>query len=110
MSTQIVLSQCLMVLTLIIMITGRFPVYITAITGAAISAIAAGFPFSGGDPVTISKMINSGLNPVIADMTGILLFIGIMRATGFLDVIVRDIVLYGNKIGGGGLEYVRQEA
>ena len=37
-------------------------------------------------------MINSGLNPVIADMTGILLFIGIMQATGFLDVIVRDIV------------------
>ena len=38
-----------------------------------------------------------GLNPVIADMTGILLFIGIMQATGFLDVIVRDIVLVGNK-------------
>ena len=34
-------------------------------------------------------------------MTGILLFIGIMQATGFLDVIVRDIVLVGNKIGGG---------
>lgn len=28
-------------------------------------------------------------------------FIGIMQATGFLDVIVRDIVLVGNKIGGG---------
>ena len=46
-------------------------------------------------------MINAGLNPVIADMTGILLFIGIMKATGFLDVIVRDIVLIGDKIGGG---------
>ena len=38
---------------------------------------------------------------MIADMTGILLFIGIMQATGFLDVIVRDIVLWGNKLGGG---------
>ncbi len=101
MSVQLIISQCLMVLTLVIMITGRFPIYITAITGAAVSAVAAGFPFAGGDSVTIVKMINSGLNPVIADMTGILLFIGIMRATGFLDVIVRDIVLYGNKLGGG---------
>lgn len=101
MTTQMIIAQCLMVLTLVIMITGITPVYITAITGAAISAIAAGFPLSGSAPVTVAKLINSGLNPVIADMTGILLFIGIMQATGFLDVIVRDIVLCGNKIGGG---------
>ena len=93
MTTQMIIAQCLMVLTLVIMITGMTPIYITAITGAAISAIVAGFPLAGSAPMTIAKMINSGLNPVIADMTGILLFIGIMQATGFLDVIVRDIII-----------------
>ncbi len=101
MTTQMIIAQCLMVLTLIVMITGLTPIYMTAIVGAAISALVAGFPLAGAEPVTIAKMINSGLNPVIADMTGILLFIGIMQATGFLDVIVRDIVLWGNKLGGG---------
>ncbi|MEI3354564.1 MAG: hypothetical protein V8R49_06260 [Duodenibacillus massiliensis] len=51
--------------------------------------------------MTIAKMVMSGLNPVIADMTGILLFIGIMQATGFMDVIIRHIVRVGNKLGGG---------
>ncbi len=101
MTTQMIIAQCIMVLTLIVMITGLTPIYITAITGAAIAAIVAGFPLAGGAKVTVATMINSGLNPVIADMTGILLFIGIMQATGFLDVIVRDIVRIGNKIGGG---------
>ena len=71
MTTQMIIAQCLMVLTLVIMITGMTPIYITAITGAAISAIVAGFPLAGSAPMTIAKMINSGLNPVIADMTGI---------------------------------------
>lgn len=43
MTTQMIIAQCLMVLTLVIMITGMTPIYITAITGAAISAIVAGF-------------------------------------------------------------------
>lgn len=101
MTTQMIIAQCIMVLTLVVMITGLTPIYITAITGAAISAIVAGFPLAGGEAMTVAKMINSGLNPVIADMTGILLFIGIMQSTGFLDVIVRDIVRCGNKLGGG---------
>lgn len=101
MTTQMIIAQCLMVMTLIIMITGKTPLYLTAIVGAAVSAIVAGYPIAGSAPMTVGKMINMGLNPVIADMTGILLFIGIMQATGFLDVIVRDIVLVGNKIGGG---------
>ena len=101
MTTQMIIAQCLMVLTLVIMITGMTPIYTTAITGAAISAIVAGFPLAGSAPMTIAKMINSGLNPEIAEMTGILMFIGIMQATGFLDVIVRDIVLWGNKLCGG---------
>ena len=101
MTTQMMLAQGLMLLTLLIMITGRTPIYLTAIVGSTIAALAAGFPITGKETVTIAKMINAGLNPVIADMTGILLFIGIMKATGFLDVIVRDIVLIGDKIGGG---------
>ena len=47
MTTQMIIAQCLMVLTLVIMITGMTPIYITAITGAAISAIVAGFPLAG---------------------------------------------------------------
>ncbi|WP_289171688.1 hypothetical protein [uncultured Parasutterella sp.] len=43
MTTQMIIAQCLMVLTLVVMITGLTPIYITAITGAAISAIGA-FP------------------------------------------------------------------
>lgn len=96
-----VLAQIIMVLTLVIMITGKTPIYMTAIIGATISALVAGFPLAGSADVTIASMINSGLNPVIADMTGILLFIGIMEAAGFFDVIIRDIVRVGNRIGGG---------
>ena len=91
------IAQLIMLATLILMITGRTPIYMTAITGAAISAIVAGFPLAGGQGMTVTKMIVSGLNPVIADMTGILLFIGIMQATGFLDVIIRDIVRVGRE-------------
>ena len=99
--TASAIAQIIMVLTLLLMITGKTPIYITAIFGATISALVAGFPVAGQEGMTISKMVISGLNPVIADMTGILLFIGIMQATGFMDVIIRDIVRVGNKIGGG---------
>jgi len=95
------LAQIVMGLTLILMIIGKTPIYLTAIIGATISAVVAGFPLAGSGTVTVAKMINSGLNPVIADMTGVLLFIGIMEAAGFLDVIIRDIIRIGSKIGGG---------
>lgn len=101
MSTAHIIAQLCMLATLILMITGKTPIYMTALVGAAISALIAGFPMAGGTGMTVTKMIVSGLNPVIADMTGILLFIGIMQATGFLDVIIRDIVRLGNKWGGG---------
>ena len=101
MSTAHIIAQLCMLATLILMITGKTPIYMTAIVGAAISALIAGFSMAGGTGMTVTKMIVSGLNPVIADMTGILLFIGIMQATGFLDVIIRDIVRLGNKWGGG---------
>ena len=42
------IAQLIMLATLILMITGRTPIYMTAITGAAISAIVAGFPLAGG--------------------------------------------------------------
>lgn len=99
--TASVTAQVVMVLTLLLMITGKTPIYMTAIVGATLSALIAGFPIMGSAEMTIAKMVNTGLNPVIADMTGILLFIGIMQATGFLDVIIRDIVRVGNKLGGG---------
>ena len=99
--TASAIAQIIMVATLLLMITGKTPIYITAIVGAAISALVAGFPITGSAEMTIAKMVNSGLNPVIADMTGILLFIGIMQATGFLDVIIRDIVRVGDRFGGG---------
>ncbi len=101
MSTASMIAQIIMVATLLLMITGKTPIYMTAIVGAMISALVAGFPITGGPGMTIAKMVQSGLNPVIADMTGILLFIGIMQATGFMDVIIRDIVRVGNKLGGG---------
>ena len=101
MSTASMIAQIIMVATLLLMITGKTPIYMTAIVGAMISALVAGFPITGGNGMTIAKMVQSGLNPVIADMTGILLFIGIMQATGFMDVIIRDIVRVGNKLGGG---------
>lgn len=86
--TASVIAQVVMVLTLLLMITGKTPIYMTAIVGATLSALIAGFPIMGSAEMTIAKMVNTGLNPVIADMTGILLFIGIMQATGFLDVIM----------------------
>lgn len=55
MTTQMIIAQCIMVLTLVVMITGLTPIYITAITGAAISAIVAGFPLAGGEAMTVAK-------------------------------------------------------
>ncbi len=52
MTTQMIIAQCLMVLTLIIMITGKTPLYLTAIVGAAVSAIVAGYPIAGSAPMT----------------------------------------------------------
>lgn len=94
------LAQILMVLTLLLMVTGRTPIYLTAIIGSSIAAIAAGFPLGGKAEVTVLKLINGGLNPVIADMAGVLLFIGIMEKTGFLEIIIKKIMLAATKLGG----------
>ncbi len=98
---MVIAAQIIMVLTLVLMITGRTPIYLTAITGATVAALVAGFPLVGSADITIVKMLNAGLNPVIADMAGVLMFIGIMQSAGFLDVIIRDIIRVGHNLGGG---------
>ena len=94
------LAQAGMILTLLLMVTGRTPIYLTAITGSFLAAVAAGFPLAGKADVTIQKLVNGGLNSVIADMTGVLMLIGIMQATGFSDVIIKKIMEVGSKLGG----------
>ena len=96
-----ILAQILMGTTLVLMVSGVTPLYTTAILGSAIAGLAAGFPLAGSAPVTVAKLINGGLNPVIADMTGVLLFIGVMQSAGFLDVIIKAIIRLGRKVGGG---------
>lgn len=93
-------AQILMVITLIFMIWGKTPLYLTAITGSAIAALAAGFPISGKAEITLAKLINGGLNPVIADITGVLMFVGILETSGFLKVIINKIISWGSKLGG----------
>lgn len=95
------LSLILMVLTLALMVTGRTPIYLTAIIGSALAAITAGFPLSGKEEITVLKLINGALNPVIADMAGVLMLIGIMEKVGFLNVIVKKVMQIGSRVGGG---------
>ena len=97
---KMLVAQILMCLTLLLMVIGKTPIYLTALVGAAVSAIAAGFPLAGKADITVAKLVNNGLNPVIADMTGVLMLVGIMEATGFLDVIIRKIMSVGSKLGG----------
>ncbi len=96
-----IVAQGVMVLTLLLMVIGKTPIYSTAIIGSTVAAAVAGIPFSGGVDVTIAKLINSGLNPVIADMAGVLMFIGIMEHIGFLNVIIKGIIKLGRILGGG---------
>ncbi|UTR13517.1 citrate transporter [Salipaludibacillus sp. LMS25] len=98
---MMLLAQLIMLATLILMISGKTPLYMTAIIGSTLAAIGAGFPLSGEEEVTVLNMVNNSLHPVIADMAGVLLFIGVMEKTGFLNAIIRKIILLGSKIGGG---------
>lgn len=93
-------AQIVMILTLLLMVTGKTPIYLTAIVGSTIAGLVAGFPLAGKAPVTILKLINGGLNSVIADMSGVLMFIGIMTVTGYLDVVIKKIMQVATKIGG----------
>ncbi len=99
--STIIMAQAIMFITLILMVIGRTPLYLTAIIGSTLAALTVGIPLYGGEGVSIAKLVINGLNPVLADMTGILLFIGIMHKTGFLSVIIRDVIKLGNYVGGG---------
>ncbi len=94
------MAQILMVITLVFMLLGKTPLYLTAIVGSTIAALAAGFPISGKGEVTLIKLINGGLNPVIADITGVLMFVGILETSGFLKIIINKIMVWGSKFGG----------
>lgn len=83
MTTQMIVAQCLMAVVLLLMITGKTPLYLTAILGSTVVALGAGFPITGKEGVTLTKLVSSGLIGVIADMTGVLLFIGVLEATGY---------------------------
>ncbi|WP_254619794.1 SLC13 family permease [Vibrio metschnikovii] len=98
---MLLIAQLVIGLTLILMISGRTPLYMTAIIGSTLAALLAGFPVTGGADITILKMVNGSLHPVIADMAGVLLFIGVMEKTGFLNVIIQRIILLGSRFGGG---------
>lgn len=101
MTWVLIVAQCIMAVTLILMITGKTPLYSTAILGSTIAALVAGYPLSGDANITVAKMVNGGLTPVIADMCGVLLFIGVMQASGFMDVIIKCIIRVGRLMGGG---------
>ena len=97
-----VFAQIVMGLTLVLMVIGKTPLYTTAIVGATLAALVFGIPVtSDADVVTIKSLVVSGLNPVIADMAGVLVFIGAMEHTGYLRVLVNAIIRQGNRISGG---------
>lgn len=93
-------AQIIMVLTVLVMILGIAPLYITATVGAAISALFAGFTLLGKGPESMNSLLISALHPVIIDMLGVLLFIGIMQRVGYMDVIIYKIMEFGEKHGG----------
>ena len=95
-----IIAQLLMIVVLVLMISGKTPLYITAIIGSTIVALVAGFPFSGKEEFSIASLVKSGLNPVIADMTGVLLFLGILEGSGFLAIIVQSVIRLGMRMGG----------
>ncbi|AJC86031.1 hypothetical protein [Campylobacter sp. RM16704] len=92
------ISQIFMSITLLFMVIGKTPLYITAIVGTTISVIIAMFESKN---ILINTLLLSGLNPVILDMTGILMFIGVMQSSGFMDDIIKIIIKIGRRIGGG---------
>jgi len=103
------IAQIIMLLTLLLMVSGKVPIYLTAVIGSTIAALAFGIPpsatifsFSFGDvDVTVGTLLQSGLHPVLIDMLGVLLFIGIMEKTGFLKIIILKIMDVGKELGGG---------
>jgi len=101
---EMMIPQAIMILTLLVMLSGRAPIYLTAIIGSTIAAFAAGFPInrvSGYEGIVIVDLLRSGLHNVIIDMMGVLLFIGVMEKAGFLKTIVIKVMEFGKSFGGG---------
>jgi len=95
-----VLAQIIMVLALILMISGKVPLYLTAIIGSITAAIVAGFPLAGPGQ-TVAGLLQGSLHPVILDMLGVLVFVGVMEKAGFLNAIIFRLMHAGAKMGGG---------
>lgn len=93
-------AQIIMVLTLLVMICGIAPLYLTAAIGTTLACVAAGYPLIGSSPDSISKLLVGAMHPVIVDMLGVLLFVGIMQKSGFMDVIIWKIMDVGRRKGG----------
>ena len=98
---MLVAGQLIMVATLVLMVSGRTPLYSTAILGSALAALVGGVPIASGADVTLKSLVIGGLNPVIADMAGVLMFIGAMEKSGYLQVIINAIIRSGSRLGGG---------
>ena len=93
-------AQYIMVLTLLVMIFGIAPLYLTAAIGTTLACLAAGYPLIGSSPDSIAKLLVGAMHPVIVDMLGVLLFVGIMQKSGYMDVIIWKIMEVGRKKGG----------
>lgn len=93
-------AQIIMVLTLFVMIFGIAPLYLTATIGTALACLAAGYPLIGSGPDSIAKLLIGAMHPVIVDMLGVLLFVGIMQKSGYMDVLIWKIMDVGRRKGG----------
>ena len=100
--------QIIMLVTLLLMLTGKFPLYLTAFVGSIIAAFMV-FPMTGaaipgpvtGAAFTVNSLMISAMHPVILDMMGVLVFIGIMEKAGFLNAIIVRVMQFGERKGGG---------
>ena len=90
-----------MTLTLLLMLCGRTPLYLTAIVGSCASVLIDGLASSGTAQTSLARLVSSGVQPVIADIAGVLVLIGVMEASGLLGVVVNEIVRLSRCIGGG---------
>lgn len=91
----------IIVITLLIMSTGRAPLYLTAVLGGVAALLADGVPLSGESVDTVSTILKGALHPLpVVDMLGVLLFIGIMKQSGCMDTILRALMRIGRHQGG----------
>ena len=57
--TGTIVAQLFVVLTLVLMIIGKTPMYVTAVVGSTLAALFAGIPLFGSAPVTIKSLLIS---------------------------------------------------